>query len=154
MWLSFLADVVVVLHGVFIVFVAAGGFAVIRWPRLAWLHLPGAAWGAAISFGGWICPLTPLEIALRRQAGEAGYRGGFIEHYIVPLIYPGDLTREHQLILGAAVVLVNGFVYGVALSRHRRGRLQNHRASSGAEPRMPPPRSTHRNPAAKRRSCR
>ncbi len=116
------ADVVVALHFGFIVFVVAGGFLVWRWRRLAWVHLPVAAWGALIEFTGWICPLTPLENALRRRAGEAGYAGGFIEHYVIPIIYPAGLTPRLQIILGIAVLVVNAVAYGVLVARRRRRR--------------------------------
>ena len=106
-----LADLVAVAHLGFILFVVFGGLPVLRWPRVAWLHAPAALWGAAISLGGWICPLTPLENALRRSAGEAGYAGGFIERYVLPVIYPGALTREIQILMGVAVVAVNVLVY-------------------------------------------
>ncbi len=98
---------------------AAGGLLVLRWPRLAWLHVPCFAWGALISLAGWICPLTPLENDLRRRAGEDGYAGSFVEHYILPILYPGALTREIQVGLGVAVLLVNGAVYAVLLRRRR-----------------------------------
>ncbi|MDV3239414.1 MAG: DUF2784 domain-containing protein [Gammaproteobacteria bacterium] len=106
-----LADLVVLLHLAFILFVMLGGLLVLRWRRLMWLHLPVVVWGAAIEFVGWICPLTPLENRLRAAAGEAGYSGGFIEHYLIPLIYPAGLTRELQWLLGALVLLVNAAVY-------------------------------------------
>ncbi len=115
-----LADGVLLLHLSFIAFVVGGGLLVYRWPRLAWLHLPAALWGALIEFFGWICPLTPLENALRRQAGGSGYGGGFIEHYLLPVIYPGALTREIQIGLGLAVVVINAAVYGLLLCRRRR----------------------------------
>ena len=107
-----LADALVGLHFLFIVFVVAGGFLAWRWRRAAWIHLPVAAWGALIEFAGWICPLTPLENQLRQAAGEAGYSGGFIEHYLIPIVYPGSLTRGMQLGLGIAVVVVNAVAYG------------------------------------------
>ncbi len=105
------ADGVLVLHAAFVVFVVLGGLLALRWPRAAWVHLPAAAWGAAIEFWGWICPLTPLEQALRRLGGEAGYRGGFVEHYVVALLYPQGLTRGLQLALGLFVLAVNLAVY-------------------------------------------
>jgi len=114
-----LADAVLLLHLAFILFVVLGGLLVLRRPKLAWLHLPAALWGALIEFTGGICPLTPLENALRRQGGEAGYQGGFIEHYIVPLIYPGSLTRPVQVALGAVVVLINLAVYWRVARRAR-----------------------------------
>lgn len=118
-----LADLVVLLHLAFILFVMLGGLLVLRRRRLMWLHLPVVAWGAAIEFVGWICPLTPLENRLRAAAGEAGYSGGFIEHYLIPLIYPTGLTREVQWLLGALVLLVNAAVYWRVL-RGRAGRGQ------------------------------
>jgi hypothetical protein len=114
-----LADGVLLLHLLFILFVVLGGLWVLRRPRLAWVHLPAALWGAGIEFFGWVCPLTPLENALRRVAGEAGYRGGFIEHYLLPVIYPGALTREIQIGLGLAVVAINAVMYGLLLRRRR-----------------------------------
>lgn len=119
------ADSVVVLHFAFIVFVVAGGLLVLRWPRLAWLHLPVVAWGAGIEFVGWICPLTPLENRLRRAAGEAGYAEGFIEHYLLPLIYPAGLTREIQIALGLFVLGVNALVYGYLWWRWRRKKVSD-----------------------------
>ncbi len=82
-----------------------------RWKRLAWLHVPAFAWAALIEFRGWICPLTPLEKRLRQLGGEAGYAGGFVEHYLLPLLYPSGLTRELQILLGAFVLLVNVVLY-------------------------------------------
>lgn len=108
---AILADLLVLLHLAFILFVLFGGLLVLRWRRLLWLHLPVVAWGAAIEFVGWVCPLTPLENRLRAAAGDAGYGGGFIEHYLIPLIYPADLTRELQWLLGAVVLVVNAVVY-------------------------------------------
>ncbi|HXE57664.1 MAG TPA: DUF2784 domain-containing protein [Gemmatimonadales bacterium] len=116
---SFLADVVVVIHVAFVLFVVLGGLLALRRPRLAWLHLPAAAWGAVISMAGWVCPLTPLENWLRRRAGAAGYDGSFIEHYLVPLLYPGALTRELQIGLGLAVVVVNAVIYHQVIRRWR-----------------------------------
>jgi hypothetical protein len=114
------ADLLVLLHLGFILFVALGGLMVLRWPRLAWIHLPAALWGALIELSGWVCPLTPMEIGLRQSAGEAGYEGGFIEHYILPLVYPPGLTREIQITLGIGVLAVNGMAYGILLIRRRR----------------------------------
>ena len=115
-----LADAVLVLHLAFIVFVVAGGLLVLRRPKLAWVHVPVVLWGALIEFTGGICPLTPLENALRRRGGEAGYQGGFIEHYITPIIYPGELSRPVQLALGAFVVLINVLLYWQVVRRGRR----------------------------------
>lgn len=116
-----LADLVVALHSAFVVFVAIGGLMVLRWPRLAWLHLPAAVWGALIEFTGAVCPLTPLEKWLRASAGESVYEGGFIAHYMLPLLYPDGLTRGHQVVLGTAAVAVNAAIYGWLLLRRRRG---------------------------------
>ncbi|TMH03321.1 MAG: DUF2784 domain-containing protein [Betaproteobacteria bacterium] len=113
------ADAVLVVHFAFVLFVALGGLLVLRWPKLAWLHLPSVAWAAFVEFTGWICPLTPLEVALQRSAGEAGYAGGFIEHYVMSLLYPDGLTRETQMLLGASVVVINVAIYIVAFRRRR-----------------------------------
>lgn len=107
-----LADFLVLFHLAFVFFVALGGLLVLRWRGWAWVHLPAAAWGALIEFAGWICPVTPLEIRFRVLGGEAGYPGGFVEHYLVPLLYPGALTRLHQIVLGLLVVGVNLTIYG------------------------------------------
>jgi hypothetical protein len=115
-----LADATMALHLLFIAFVAVGGLLVLRRPRLAWLHLPCAAYGALTELLGWICPLTPLENHLRRLGGQAGYPGGFIERYLLPVIYPEPFPRRLALALGAAVLLVNGAVYAVLLARARR----------------------------------
>ncbi len=106
-----LADALVVIHGLFVAFVVFGALLVLwrRW--IVWLHLPALVWGAWVEFAGWICPLTPWEQALRRHAGQAGYTGGFIEHYLIPLIYPPGLTAHTQTILGLLVVLVNLGLY-------------------------------------------
>lgn len=106
-----LADAILVLHLAFIAFVMLGAFAVLRWPRLAWLHLPAVLWAAGLTFAGGICPLTPLENRLRVAGGEAGYQGSFIEQYLTALIYPDGLTREVQVVLGCLVVAVNLAVY-------------------------------------------
>lgn len=115
-----LADLLVIVHFAFVLFVAAGGLLVLRWPRLAFVHLPAAIWGAWIEFTGGICPLTPLEKSLRVQAGEAAYAGDFIDHYILPMLYPSGLTRTAQLLLGVAVVAVNVVLYTIVAIRRRR----------------------------------
>ena len=112
MWYRLGADLVLLLHLAFVLFVVAGGLLVLRWPRMAWLHLPAAAWGAVVEFTGWICPLTPLENILRTMAGASAYDADFIEHYILPLLYPAELTRNIQLILGMIVIGVNVVPYG------------------------------------------
>jgi Protein of Unknown function (DUF2784) len=121
-----LADLVVALHFAFVLFVVLGGLLVLRWPRLAYLHVPAAVWGVLIEFAGWICPLTPLEKTLRESAGSAGYEGGFIEHYILPVLYPSALTRNIQLLLGTIVLVVNLSVYAY-LVRGKLGRRRETR---------------------------
>jgi len=113
------ADALVVLHLAFVLFVVFGGLLVWRWPRWAWVHVPAFAWGAVIEFTNWVCPLTPLEQRFRVAAGEAGYSGGFVEHYLLPLLYPEGLTREIQLGLGLFVLAVNALVYGMWLWRRK-----------------------------------
>jgi hypothetical protein len=116
-----LADSVLILHLCFIFFVVLGGLLALRWPRVAWAHLPAAAWGALVEIMGWICPLTPLEIAFRSASGSAGYDTTFLERYLVPLVYPSLLTRDMQMVLGLFVLGINLAVYGVVW-RRRGGR--------------------------------
>ena len=118
-----LADLVLVVHLAFVLFVVFGGLLALRWPRVAWVHVPVALYGATIEFVGFICPLTPLEIWLRRRGGEAGYEGGFIEHYIMAALYPTGLTREIQLALGVGVLLLNAIVYAIVLKRYKPRRM-------------------------------
>jgi hypothetical protein len=115
-----LADVVLTLHLGFVLFVALGGLLVLRWPRIAWVHIPAAIWGVAIEYSGWICPLTPLENSLRARGGVAGYSGGFIEHYLLRTLYPQGLTRGTQLVLGTFVLIINVAAYSTLLLRRRR----------------------------------
>jgi hypothetical protein len=115
-----LADVAVVLHVGFVLFVVVGGVLVMRWPRVAWVHLPAAAWGAWVEFAGWVCPLTPLENALRTRGGEAAYTSSFVEQYLMPILYPAVLSRELQYVLGALVLIVNALVYAFVLRRRLR----------------------------------
>ena len=115
-----LADLVVLLHGAFVLFVIFGAILVIAWPRVAWIHVPCVVWGVLIEFAGWICPLTPLENALRRHAGEAGYGGGFVEHYVLHALYPDELTRHVQWVLGGLVAIINIAAYAYILARRRR----------------------------------
>ncbi len=122
-----LADIVVLLHVTFVAFVVAGGLLVLRWPKVAWAHIPAAAWGAVVEITGWICPLTPLENFLRERAGRDLYRGDFVARYILPTLYPEGLTRETQLLLGAVVVTLNVLVYGIVLQLRRRARLSSRR---------------------------
>lgn len=117
---SWLADLVLLVHLLFIVFAVGGGALALRWRWMPWLHLPALAWGATVEFTGWICPLTPLENALRRAAGAATYSETFIEQYLMPVIYPGELTRELQWVLGALLLVINGVVYAVVWRRRKR----------------------------------
>ena len=112
-----LADAVLVVHLGFILFVVAGGLLVLRRKAVAWVHLPAVAWGALIEFMGWVCPLTPLEIWARSRAGGTGYSGGFIEHYLLPVVYPAALTHEIQIVLGASVLILNLFIYAWIFAR-------------------------------------
>jgi hypothetical protein len=114
------ADLVLILHLGFILFAVLGGLLALRRPGWAWVHIPTALWAALIEFAGWICPLTPLENALRRAGGQAGYGEGFVEHYLLPIVYPGGLTREVQLVLGIGVLAINVAVYAVVWRRSRR----------------------------------
>jgi hypothetical protein len=113
------ADAILVAHLAFVLFVVFGALLLLRWPRLAWLHIPAVVWAAFIEFSGTICPLTPLEVALRQRAGQAGYGGGFIDHYVVSLLYPEGLTQNTQATLGAVLVAINAAIYIVAFRRRR-----------------------------------
>ena len=117
-----LADLVLLIHFGFIVFVLFGGLLTIWCRWVPWVHLPAALWAAALEFGGWICPLTPLENHLRQAGGDAGYSGGFIEHYALPLIYPAGLTPQVQFVLGFVVILVNIGTYGFVWWRRTKPR--------------------------------
>lgn len=125
-----LADAIIVIHLAFVLFVLLGGVLVLRWHKLAWVHLPAAFWGAAIEFGGWICPLTPLENRFRRMGGAAGYSGGFVEQYLLSLIYPAELTRSIQVVLGLVVLAVNLIVYGYVWRRLFGRKRANHPKNS------------------------
>ncbi len=114
-----LADALVALHLGFVLFVVVGGFLAVGWPRLAWAHVPAALWGAGIELAGGICPLTPLENRLRRVAGDSGYSGGFIEHYVLPVLYPDELTRGIQITLGLMVLGLNVAAYAWLVARRR-----------------------------------
>ncbi|MEW6645711.1 MAG: DUF2784 domain-containing protein [Pseudomonadota bacterium] len=114
-----LADLVLLLHAAFILFVVLGGLLVWRWPRLAWVQLPAAAWGTAIAMFGWYCPLTPLENHWRRLAGQQGYDTGFIQHYLLSFIYPEGLTRPVQVAMGLGVIVITGVIYALLWRRHR-----------------------------------
>ena len=119
-----LADLVVVVHFLFILFVLFGGLLAFRWRWVPWLHIPMATWGAVVEFFGWLCPLTPLENSLRRAGGTAHYSGDFIERYLMPLIYIEGLTRQMQLMLGVIVVGFNLLVYSLVWYRRRASRAQ------------------------------
>ncbi len=114
-----LADLVVLIHALFIVFVILGAILALRWPRIIPVHLLAVFWGALVEFMGWTCPLTPLENWARTQAGETGYSGGFLERYLNAIIYPEELTRRGQIGLGVLVLLVNVIVYWLVLRRRR-----------------------------------
>jgi hypothetical protein len=113
------ADVVMLAHLAFIVFLVAGGLLVLRWRWIALVHLPVALYGVVIQLAGFTCPLTPLEKSLRRRAGSAGYEGGFVEHYIVPILYPGEFTTGVQIILATLLAVSNGLIYTQVWRRAR-----------------------------------
>jgi hypothetical protein len=115
-----LADLALLIHLFFVLFVVGGGLLVLKWPWIAWLHIPAATWGAFIELAGWICPLTPLENWFLMQRGEPAYEGDFIARYVLPIVYPTALTRQMQIILGLLVVLINAGAYGWVLTRTRR----------------------------------
>lgn len=123
------ADVIVAVHAAFVIYVMLGGVLALRWPRTAWAHLPAAIWGIAIEFGGWTCPLTPIENHLRQLGGSAGYEGDFIERYVLPLLYPAHLTRTWQLLLGSFALIVNTAVYWRVLRSSRRRSARGSEAS-------------------------
>jgi hypothetical protein len=106
-----LADLVVLVHAAFVLFVIFGGLLAIKWQGVAWIHLPAAVWGAIVEIFGWVCPLTPLENWLRQKGGESGYGSDFIARYVLPTLYPADLTRGVQTALGLFVILVNLVIY-------------------------------------------
>lgn len=110
-----LADLVVILHGVFVLIAVLGGLLIFRWRRWGWFHIPAVLWAGFIELTGGICPLTPLENRLRTLGGEAAYRGDFIDRYLIPLLYPSALTREIQIVLGIFVILFNVGIYAVYL---------------------------------------
>ncbi|MCH8539588.1 MAG: DUF2784 domain-containing protein [Opitutales bacterium] len=122
MWAHVLAQLVVGIHFLFILYALLGALVVWRWPKTVWLHVPVFLWAGLIIMGGWICPLTPLEITLREKAGQEGYDTGFIEHYLFRVIYPEGLTRGMQVVLGLAVFALNAAIYGTLLDRWRKGR--------------------------------
>ena len=103
---------VVLIHLCFIAFSVLGGFLVLKWRWCVCFHIPAVLWAALIEFRGWLCPLTPIENWLRQAGGAAGYKAGFIEHYIVPIIYPSSLTQKMQITLGLLVLTINLCIYG------------------------------------------
>jgi hypothetical protein len=117
-----LADLVLILHAAFVAFAVLGALLALRWPRIAWVHVPVALWAAGIEFFGGICPLTPLENHWRQLAGQLGYPGGFVEHYLLSALYPDGLTRHVQFVLGGLVLLVNVTIYAWVLWRGRQSR--------------------------------
>ena len=119
-----LANLVIVVHLAFVIFAALGGFLALKWRRLAWLQVPAFLWGALVELAGWVCPLTPLENWLRERGAGLVYRTGFIEHYLLPLLYPYNLTRGIQVFLGLLVLSVNLGLYGWLLWRRRQTRAQ------------------------------
>jgi hypothetical protein len=140
MLFRWLADVVLGAHLAFVLFVALGGLLVLRRPRLAWVHVPAAAWGVLIELMGWVCPLTPLENALRLKGGEAAYAGDFIGHYVAAVLYPAGLTRGIQMALAAGALALNAAVYWRVARVHRAGRVPR-RGRTGAPPGTPRPPS-------------
>lgn len=120
MWFSIAAELIVILHLGFIIFVVIGALLVLKWRWVIFVHIPAAVWGALIEFHGWGCPLTPLEKSLRAAAGQAGYPEGFIDHYLLPIIYPGSLTRELQITFGLIVIAVNLAIYGWVIVKRKR----------------------------------
>lgn len=119
-----LADAIVLAHFAFVAFVVAGGFLAWRYPRALLAHVPALLWGIWIEASGWVCPLTPLENHLRRLAGEAGYSGGFVEHYVIPVLYPLGLTRDIQWLLAAVLIALNAVAYGGLIVRRRHYRAR------------------------------
>jgi hypothetical protein len=121
-----LAEATMFVHFAYLVFVVVGGLMALRWGWILLLHAPAFVWGGVMSLMGWICPLTPLENRFRRLAGEEGYDTGFIEHYIVSILYPPGLTRTHQIALGLGLLLLNGIVYAYLARRRftRKGRAE------------------------------
>ena len=121
------ADAVLLLHAAFVLFALFGSLLALRWPKLAWLHVPAVIWVVLLEFNGWYCPLTPLEVTLRQYAGDAGYAGGFLEHYVVAALYPDGLTHTIQIVLGAALIGINlaGYALLWRRSRTRRALARN-----------------------------
>ena len=117
-----IAELIVLLHFAFIVFVFVGGLLVVKWWKVAFVHVPCFLWAVLIEFAGWICPLTPLEIRFREAAGGTSYTGGFVDHYIMPMIDPAGLTRNIQIGIGITIIVINVFFYAWAIARQRKKR--------------------------------
>jgi uncharacterized protein DUF2784 len=115
-----IADLIVLVHFAFVMFVVLGGLLVLWWPRVIWLHVPAVLWGVLIEFTGWICPLTPLENQLRRRYGQETYEGDFIAQYLLPALYPDGLTRNDQLFLGGLALAINAAIYTMIVRARRR----------------------------------
>jgi len=120
--MSILADIVVLIHVAFVLFVAVGSLLVVHWPRLAWLHVPAVLWAAAVELAGWVCPLTPLEHWLRTGTGAPSYGTSFLEHYVLPILYPAMLTRRDQVVIGVLALVVNAMAYWWILRSYRGSR--------------------------------
>lgn len=115
----FLSNLVLTIHLAFVIFVLFGGLLVWKWRKIAWVHLPAAVWGSTVEFSGWTCPLTLLENWLREQAGETGYHAGFVSEYLLPVLYPNDLTHDVQHSFGTIVVITIISMYGWLWYRSR-----------------------------------
>jgi hypothetical protein len=115
----FLADAIIIIHLIFILFVILGGLLLLRDKRWSIVHLPAALWAVTIEFKGWMCPLTPLENWFREKGENVIYQGDFVEHYLLPIIYPADLTRRLQIIFGLSVIIINIAVYRWVLNKTR-----------------------------------
>lgn len=115
-----LADLVLIVHFAFVVFALFGAFSVVRWRWLVWIHVPLALWAVVVEFTGWLCPLTPLEHWLRSKSGMTVQNIGFVEQYLLPLLYPTALTRRLQIVLGIIVLGMNGLIYSWVLACHPR----------------------------------
>jgi hypothetical protein len=122
---SIAADALVIVHLVFIVFVMLGGLLLLKWRWFIYLHLPAVAWGILVELFGWLCPLTPLEQHFRILAGETGYSGGFVQHYLLPIIYPAGLTRELQILIAFSVIAINLAIYSMIYVKYQHGRRRH-----------------------------
>jgi hypothetical protein len=120
MILRILADTVLVVHFSFIIFTLFGGLLALVGRTAIWFHIPVVLWSSVVNLAGWVCPLTPLENRLRELAGQAGYEGGFVEHYLMEVIYPGGMTRDLELTAGISVLVWNVLLYAYVLHRQRR----------------------------------